>query len=32
MGSYGSYIFGVGVKDIGTSNKLSYGIQIDLNL
>lgn len=32
IGSYGSYVFGAGVKNIGTSNKFSFGVQLDLNL
>lgn len=32
IASYGSYLFGVAVKDIGGLNQFSYGIRLDLNL
>lgn len=32
IGSYGSYVFGVGLKNIGTLNKFTFGVQVDLNL
>lgn len=32
MGSYGSYVLGVGLQNIGSLNKFSFGVQVDLNL
>lgn len=32
IGSYGSYVLGVGLRNIGTHNKFSFGVQVDLNL
>lgn len=32
IGAYGSYVFGIGFKDIGTKNKVNFGIQVDLNV
>ena len=30
--SFGSYIFGVGIRDLGNANEFSYGVQLDVNL
>ena len=32
MGIYGSYVFGVGIRDVGTKNKINFGVQVDLNV
>lgn len=32
MGSYGNYVLGVGIEDVGNKNKLSFGVKVDLNL
>lgn len=32
MGTYGSYILGIGIQDIGTKNKIHFGVQVDLNV
>lgn len=32
MGVYGSYLLGVGLKDIGTRNRVKFGVQVDLNV
>ena len=29
---YGSYVFGVGVSDLGRTNKFKYGLQFNLNI
>lgn len=32
IGSYGSYIWGAEVSDIGSKNHVKFGVQVDLNL
>ncbi len=32
MGAYGSYVLGIGIKDIGIHNKIDFGIQVDFNV
>jgi hypothetical protein len=32
MGIYGNYVFGVGIRDVGTKNKINFGVQLDLNI
>lgn len=32
MGTYGSYVLGVGLKNLGTKNKVNFGVQVDLNI
>jgi hypothetical protein len=31
IANYGSYIFGVHVRDVGGANSFGYGLQIDLD-
>jgi len=32
IGTYGSYVFGVGIHNIGSQNKFHFGVQFDLHL
>ena len=32
FGSYGTYLWGAEISELGTKNKVKFGIQIDLNL
>ena len=32
IGTYGSYVLGVGIHGIGSQNKFNFGVQFDLNL
>ena len=32
LGSYGSYIWGAEISEIGSKNNIRFGVQVDLNL
>ena len=32
IGSYGSYIWGAEISEIGSKNNVRFGVQVDLNL
>ena len=32
MGSYGTYILGLGINNFGTANRFKAGVEINLNL
>ncbi len=32
ISGYGNYLFGIKIDGLGSANKFSYGVQLDLNL